>query len=145
MVSLEKITENNYRDCFNLKVTEHQTKFVSTPITSLAKAYVFYDIITPFSIYNDDVMVGFMLLRFNVEYDNYFIWQLLIDEKYQHKGYGKEALKLAIEWMKKDVRCKNITTTYIIGNEHAKNLYTQLGFERMNDIEDGEIDLILHL
>ncbi len=117
MVRLEKITEDNYRACFALKVAENQTNFVSSNILSLAKAYVFYDIVLPFAIYND--------------------------KKYQSKGYGKQAMKLAIEWMKKDDRCQEIVTTYKIGNEHAKKLYTQLGFHQMGEVEDGEIDMVL--
>ena len=145
IVRLEKITEDNYRECLGLKVGEEQTSFVSSNMKSLASAYVYYNRVTPFAIYNDELMVGFMLLRFNEKYNNYFIWQLMIDERYQSKGYGKQALKLAIEWMKKDERCCEIVTTYIEGNEKAKKLYTQLGFQRMNEIEDGEIDMVLSL
>ena len=32
--------------------------------------------------------------------DNYNLWRLMIDEKYQNKGYGKEAVKLALEFIK---------------------------------------------
>lgn len=143
MVTLEKITEDNYRACLDLKVAESQTSFVASNILSLAKAYVFYGIVWPLAIYNDDIMVGFMLLRFNEEYSNYFIWQLMIDEKYQSKGYGKQGMKLAIEWMKKDHRCHEIVTTYKVGNDHAKKLYTQLGFQQMGEEEAGEIDMLL--
>lgn len=145
MIKLEKITEDNYKECLELKVAEDQTKFVSSTTLSLAKAYVFRDIVTPFAIYNDGIMVGFIMMRFNKEYSNYFIWQFMIDEKYQFKGYGKQALKLAMEWMKKDNRCHDIVTTYILGNETAKNLYTKLGFEQMGEALDGEVDMILHL
>jgi len=145
MVRLEKITEDNYRECLDLKVVEDQTSFVSSNMKSLAKAYVYYNRVTSFAIYDDELMVGFMLLRFNEEYNNYFIWQLMIDERHQSKGYGKQAMLLAIEWMKKDERCHEIVTTYIEGNDQAKKLYIQLGFQRMNEIEDGEIDVVLHI
>lgn len=68
----------------------------------------------------------------------------MIDERYQSNGYGKLALSLAIEWMKKDKRCHEIVTTYIDGNEHVKNLYTNLGFQQMVESEHGEIDMVLH-
>jgi diamine N-acetyltransferase len=145
MVRLEKITEDNYRECLDLKVAEHQTSFVSSNMKSLAKAYVYYNRVASFAIYDDELMVGFMLLRFNEEYNNYFIWQLMIDERHQSKGYGKQAMLLAIEWMKKDERCHEIVTTYIEGNDQAKKLYTQLGFQRMNEIEDGEIDMVFYI
>jgi diamine N-acetyltransferase len=145
MVRLEKITEGNYEECLGLKVAENQTSFVSSNMKSLATAYVYYNRVTPFAIYDDELMVGFMLLRFNEEYNNYFIWQLMIDERHQSKGYGKQAMVLAIEWMKKDERCHEIVTTYIEGNDQAKKLYTQLGFQQMNEIEEVEIDMVLHI
>ncbi|MFZ5354855.1 MAG: GNAT family N-acetyltransferase [Bacillota bacterium] len=143
MVRLERITEDNYKECLNLKVRADQESFVSSNAHSLAKAYVYYHIVTPFAVYEDDIMVGFMLIRFNERFCNYFIWQFMIDERYQGRGYGKEAMILAINWMKTDERCKEIVLTYKEGNECAEKLYTQLGFVRLNDIEDGEIDMVL--
>lgn len=145
MVKLKKIDEENYRECINLKVEESQQKFVSANVLSLAKSYVYYDKVTPFAIYNDDIMVGFILLRFNEEYSNYFIWQLMIDGKYQSKGYGRQALEQAIKWMKNDSRCKEIVTTYIEGNDVARELYYSLGFKQLGELIDGEVDMILKL
>lgn len=144
MISLEKITADNYRTCIELKVREDQKSFVTSNMYSLAKAYVFYDIATTFAIYNDDEMVGFMLLKFNEENRYYFVWQLMIDERYQGKGYGKQAMKLAIEWMKSDERCSKILTTYIVGNDSARNLYTKLGFKQMGEDAEDEIDMVLN-
>ncbi|WBW96304.1 GNAT family N-acetyltransferase [Oceanirhabdus sp. W0125-5] len=143
MIRLEKITQENFDECINLKVAEEQKDFVSSPTLSLAKAYIHYDVISPFAIYNDDIIVGFIMLRYNEGYNSYFIWQLMIDEKYQSKGYGKQATKLAIEWMKKDERCKEIVTTYKKGNNCARDLYLKLGFEHMEDFGDDEMDMVL--
>jgi len=143
VVRLEKITSENYTECLNLKVAEDQKEFVSSNTLSLAKAYVFKDIVSPYAIYNDDIMVGFIMLRYNEGYNSYFIWQVMIDEKYQSKGYGKQALNLAIEWMKKDERCHEIITTYKKGNQCAADLYTKLGFENMEDFGDDEMDMVL--
>lgn len=147
MVRLEKITPENYSECINLKVAENQKEFVSSTVVALSKAYVYRECVTPFAIYNDDLMVGFIMVRFYKEFENYFIWQLLIDEKYQYKGYGRQAMNLAIEWMKKDERCKSIVTTYKNGNNVAKKLYESFGFVEMEEEpEDGydEKDMILN-
>ena len=42
-LTLKKIDESNFIDCFNLKLGENQDKFVSHPIRSLAQAYVYYN------------------------------------------------------------------------------------------------------
>lgn len=145
MVRLEEITEENYRECLKLKVAEEQQKFVSPNVLSLAKAYIHYDEVTPFAIYNDDIMVGFIMVRFWKEDNYYFIWQFMIDERYQNKGYGKKALNLIIEWVKTEKDCKKLVTTYIEGNEQARLLYTKVGFEPMSELLDGEVDMVLHL
>lgn len=145
MVRLEEITEKNYRECLKLKVAEGQQKFVSPNVLSLAKAYIHYEEVTPFAIYNDDIMVGFIMVRFWKEDNYYFIWQFMIDERYQNKGYGKKALNLIIEWVKTEKDCKRLVTTYIEGNEQVRLLYTKVGFESMSELLDGEVDMVLHL
>ena len=44
-----------------------------------------------FDIYDDDTPVAT---------DNYNLWRLMIDEKYQNKGYGREAVRLALDFIK---------------------------------------------
>lgn len=145
MVRLGTITPNNYRECLDLKVSEEQNSFVSANDLSLAKAYVFYDIVKPFAIYDDNIMIGFIMLRFNKEYNNYFIWQFMIDETYQSKGYGKQTLDLVIDWVKTNSSCNDIVTTYIAGNYKAKRLYEKLGFVEFGKSEDDEVDMVLHM
>ncbi|MCM1988920.1 GNAT family N-acetyltransferase [Oceanirhabdus seepicola] len=145
MVWLEKVTADNYRECLKLKVAEDQEHFVTSNDISLARAVASYDKVTPFAIYNDDIMVGFIMLRFNEGYNNYLIWQLMIDERYQSKGYGKQAMKLAIEWMKNEDRCYEIVLTCKDGNHLAEKMYTKLGFEKMSEVVDGEVDMVLRL
>ena len=41
MISLRKITEENFIDAFSLKLASGQEEFVSHPIRSLAQAYVY--------------------------------------------------------------------------------------------------------
>ena len=52
-LTLRKVDESNFIECFNLKLGYGQDKFVSHPIRSLAQAYVYYNQCTPFVIYKD--------------------------------------------------------------------------------------------
>ena len=36
----------------------------------------------------------------NVATGNYNLWRLMIDKNYQHKGYGRQAVKLALDFIK---------------------------------------------
>ncbi len=145
MIKIERVTRENFDECIGLKVTKEQEDYVSSNTLSLAKAYAYYDCTAPFAVYNDDEMVGFILLRLSIERGWYIIWQFMIDERYQGKGYGKQAMRLAIDYMKQDERCKAIALAYKEGNEAARRLYESLGFKQMGEMEDGEVDMILEL
>lgn len=144
MVNIKVVDESNYNACFNINVKDEQEKFITNPIKCLAKAYVYREFVYPFAIYNDDLVIGFVMIRFNKEFNNYFIWQFMIDEKYQGKGYGKQAMKRVLEWIKSDGKSNEVVTTYIEGDDIAKNLYTTLGFKEFQNF-DGEVDMILNV
>ena len=76
----------------------------------------------------------------------------MIDEKYQNKGFGKEALKKAIEFIKTKPcgEAKYITLSYEKENVVAKNLYASFGFYEPEEFapyyqEDDEIRAILKI
>ena len=96
-LNLRKIDENNFLECFNLNLEDGQDKFVSHPIRSLAQAYVYYNQCTPFGIYNENTMVGYVMVIYDYDDETYNIWHMMIDKKYQNKGYGAKALKLCVD------------------------------------------------
>lgn len=65
MIQLRKITEENFIDAFNLKLAPGQERFVSHPIRSLAQAYVYREQCQPFGIYEDDTMVGYIMVIYD--------------------------------------------------------------------------------
>lgn len=83
MINLRKITQDNFTQAFNLKLAQGQEEFVSHPIRSLAQAYVYRDQCQPFGIYDDDVMVGYVLVIFDYDIPEYDIWHMMIDESKQ--------------------------------------------------------------
>ena len=91
-VHLKPITEDNFLDAFNLKLGAGQEAFVSPPIRSLAQAYVYRTQCQPFGIYQDDVMVGYVMVIYDYDVPEYDIWHMMIDASQQAKGYGKAAL-----------------------------------------------------
>lgn len=146
MMTFQNITEENYKECLNLKVGKSQTDFVGSNATSLAKAYVFKELVTPLAIYEEDIMIGFLLLRHTQNPENCFLWEFMIDEQHQSKGYGKQALHLLIEWVKANTASHSLTTTYKWGNVWAEQLYKKAGFEFLDSSEAyQEEDLILYL
>ena len=98
-IHLEKIDENNFLQAFGLKLGEGQDKFVSHPIRSLAQAYVYRDQCTPFGIFCGETMVGYVMVIYDYDLEEYDIWHLMIDKEHQGRGYAKEAMRLCLEYI----------------------------------------------
>ena len=147
MISLRKISEENFIDAFNLKLGEGQDKFVSNPIRSLAQAYVYRDQCQPFGIYNDDIMVGYVMVIYDYDIPEYDIWHMMIDEKYQGKGYGKVALEQILSYVgtKPFGDSNRVTLTCNKDNTSALTLYRNLGFKDTGVVDEDEIELSLNI
>lgn len=128
MVALRSITKDNLDEVLRLKVSKNQESFVSANSYSLSQAWVYKNTAFPFAIYADEVLVGFMMLGYYEERDQYTLWKFMIDEKHQNKGYGKQALTLGIEYLVQNFHVKSIYTGVVFGNAVAKKLYESLGF-----------------
>ena len=141
MIKLDEITADNLEVVLKLKVSKEQENFVSTTAYSLAQAYVYRENAYPFAIYADDTLVGFIMFGLYELRNQYTLWKFLIDEKYQNKGYGKMALALGIEYMKKQYDIKEMYTGVAIDNDVAERLYHSVGFQLTGLIENGMKEL----
>jgi len=135
MVYFKEITPDILDDVLNLEVFEHQKNFVSSNIYSLAQAWAYRKTAFPFAVYSDSTLVGFIMLGYYECKKQYTLWKFMIDKKYQHRGYGREALKLAIKYLISNFHVREIFTGVVFDNTNAKKLYSSLGF-----IETGEAD-----
>lgn len=155
-MEFRKITWDNFIECIELQVADEQQRFISSNQHALAEAYVAsdegQDIIT-FAIYKDEVMVGFIMMYYddgngNFNYSSYGIFKMMIDKRYQGKGYGKEVMIKAIEYFKTAPhgKARVVELTYKPENVVAKNLYTSLGFvETGSRLACGEVHAELAL
>jgi len=149
MIRLQEITEANFSECINLKVSEEQQTFVASNVKSLAQAWLYPNNARPFSIYDDETMVGFLMVDIDFHWhgdkNTAYLWRLMIDEKHQGKGYGKAAVQLAIKYLEENTNPDKIKTAYVPSNESAKRLYESLGFIVNGEVDDGEIVMELNL
>lgn len=138
---LKKVDESNFIECFNLKLGYGQDKFVSHPILSLAQAYVYYNQCTPFVVCKDNMIIGYVMVIYDYDEETYNIWHMMIDEKYQGKGYGTKVIKLCIEYIKTKPfgKSNNIILTCNIDNVHAIHIYEKLGFKDTGEHDDDEM------
>lgn len=143
MVELREITMENLDDVLNLKVAKGQERFVSTTAYSLAQAWVSRETAYPFAIYADGVAVGFIMLGYYEERNQYTLWKFLIDEKHQRKGYGREALGLGLRYLLDRFHPHAVYTGVAFGNSAAKGLYESMGFRETGETDETMLEMKL--
>ena len=149
-VTLREITDANRELVAALRVRADQEQFVSSVAESIEEA-----VATPQgspwyrAIYADDEPVGFVMLSWNVTpapgiLGPFFLWRLLIDERHQRHGYGREALTQVTEHVRA-AGGTELLTSYHPGDGEPWPFYQGFGFERTGAIEEGEYVLRLDL
>jgi diamine N-acetyltransferase len=151
MISLRPVDATNYRECIELSVAPEQEGFVASNVRSLAEAYVWREGAEPYAVYADEELVGFALLFpfGDVEYPSLpkpgtelgmVLVRLMIDARFQGKGYGREAVEAIVE----NVRARGLATvrlSVVPENEQAIELYRRSGFAETGGVQGGEIVL----
>lgn len=146
-ITLRKIDEDNFLDAFGLELGEGQEEFVSHPIRSLAQAYVYYSQCTPFGIFYQDEMVGYVMVIYDYDLEEYDIWHMMIDKAHQHKGYGRMALERCLEYIagKPFGTSNKVVLTCNRDNAAALELYREFGFSETGNSDGEEVELALVL
>ena len=161
MVHLEEINKYNVWDVIELTVKKEQESFIAGNEWSLVHAYVgnkTEGAVYPFGIFDDDKAVGFLMIAYDygevcndpdapeISQKNYFLWRLMIDEEEQGKGYGKKAVKLALEFVKTFPHGKAdyCWLCYDKKNEVARKLYLSMGFQEIGE-QDDDINAVIKL
>ena len=135
-ITLMDIDEHNWRE--DLAVEEEQKAFVSDQYRLLARAYAHRNRRAQAKmIYADDTPVGMLLYYDLEECQAYDFSQLFIDRRFQGHGYGRKAVQMVIEQMRRERKYNQVYLCCIEGNTSAYHLYTQLGF-RPNGTRDGD-------
>ncbi len=127
MILLKSVDENNFEEVIKLKVSEDQQTFVATNVFSIAQSKVLPECI-PLAVYDDEELVGFAMYAMDREDNEYWIYRLMIDEKYQSKGYGRAAMEALIKHISADKEHNIIYISFEPENKRAKALYVSLGF-----------------
>ncbi|WP_339170436.1 GNAT family N-acetyltransferase [Paenibacillus sp. FSL R5-0341] len=145
MIHLKPVSVDNWYACTQLNVTEEQKKSFPAPVVYwIAESKVVTDF-QPMAIYYDSDLVGFAVYSDQPDHeDNYWLLALMVDTKYQGRGYGKESLRQLIDLMKESLKCKRIMIGHRPENGIAGNLYESLGFHRVSEeLIDGEVVRLL--
>ena len=161
MIRLEKINHRNVWNIIELEPLESQYPFVASNEESIMEAYI---AITsddayayPFGIYDNETPVGFLMIGYNefgieehapeILKNNYSLWRLMIDKRYQNRGYGREAVRLALEFIRTwpHGKAEYCALSYEPENKVAAKLYHSFGFAENGEMDGDEIVAVLKM
>lgn len=148
MIIFKEITNANIWKVCLLEPFENQKDFVAENMQSLAEAYATRNEgnnALPLAVYNDSDLIGFVMIgkgtvgnenESNLIKENYSLWRLMIDKKYQGKGLGKQTIDAAMNLIRTFPfgEAKKVWLSYEKENTRARDIYRKYGF-----VENGEM------
>ena len=136
-VTLREITEETLGSILQLEVAEDQKTFVASNAVSIAQAH-FSTYAWFRAIYAGDTPVGFVMLYIDQVKPDYGVWRLMIDTAYQGNGYGSQAMRMVIEYVRGLPNAKELAVSYVPGEGNPSHFYEKLGFVETGEWEDDE-------
>jgi diamine N-acetyltransferase len=151
-VRLEEISDGNRAAVLALRVAPGQEQFVSSVPESLAEAAEYLHARPWYrAVVADGIPVGFVMVSWNAEPDPpeiigpWFLWKLLIDQRYQRRGYGAEVVRQIAELVRAEGAAE-LLTSYVPEPGGPARFYERLGFVPAGDVDgDGEVIMRLAL
>jgi len=148
MIRFEEITNKNIWKVCALEPFDEQRDFVAENLQSLAEAYATRNEgnnAMPLAVYDDSMLVGFVMIgkgtvgnedESDLIKENYSLWRLMIDRKYQGKGLGKQTIDAVIALIRTFPfgEAKKVWLSYEPENTRARDIYRKYGF-----VENGEM------
>lgn len=152
-VTLRELSDANRGDVLALRLAPGQDRFVSSVAESLEEAEE-YPRASPWyrAVYAGDEPVGFVMLSWDCVpqppevIGPWFLWKLLIDERHQRHGYGREGVRLVTDLVR-EAGADELLVSFVPEGEGGPGpFYEGLGFVPTGDVDaDGEIILRLDL
>ncbi len=134
--SLRAYSEQNYWDAMSLEVDESQRSFVLDAKTSLCYALAKRRVRRPYVLMEGKRAVGLLVLAIDRRRAYYNVDILLVDRKYQKRGFGKIMLGRGLEILKQK-GARRIEIGVSRYNVAAQRLYFSMGFRRAAVYDEG--------
>ena len=146
MIRLELVNKDNFHQVLDLEVAPKDQRRVASVEYSLAQAWLYRDSedLFPYAVKSGQLTVGFLLLSYQPMENSYYIWRLLIDQKYQNQSFGKEVIRQVLQRARDDQQCHKVTVNYVIGNHKTRYILEKFGFQPVGlDGQEMKMELIV--
>lgn len=136
------ITRLNWRQSLNISAKPEEMLFLAdfapVGLVILAKCYVQPGGLNwlPFAFEADDEIVGICAIA--VADTRVELFHFLIDRSVRRQGFGRQALKRVFEFAQAECPGAELRLTVHNDNVTAQALYSSFGFERTDEVRDGE-------
>lgn len=142
MIRLQEINRGNLWDIIDLKVSREQESLIASNAVSIAQSKIQPECI-PLGVYRDGTPVGFAMYCIDSEDNEWWIYRLMIDARYQGKGYGKEAFKLILNNIREDKTRNRVFLSVDRRGIKSTNLCESMGFKYTGDALGRESIMVL--
>ncbi len=142
---LEPTNGHYLLDLLSMRLEEEQRDFVSSPVMLIAEKVTeeFRDVKQVYMIVDEGVAVGALAIKRGVGTGNYVLDTLLIDRRFQRRGFGSAALLLVIDLLR-SMEGRRVTVCVSPANTAALRLYERHGF-RLAAVYDSALAMELTL
>ena len=141
MIQFRAITDENYMDLIQMKEKDGfcfaaDFNFIED---SLSMAWLNRNRgnTFPFAIYQDETLVGFMMLAHNLEERDLHLWRFMLSMEYRGRGYGIQSVELLIQLAKDSGKYDHISLYCSPKSEAACHIYEKVGFRPTGEADDG--------
>ena len=145
-MTLREITRDTVDEALRLKVAPHQDgRFVATNEESIAQAHFYPENAWFRAVHAREDLVGFIMLWDNPADHEYKLWGLMIDGRFQGRGYGRRAVEL----LAARVRTRPGATALLTGAQPGPGspigFYKKMGFVLTGEVDETDGELIMRL
>lgn len=142
MITLQEINAKNFWDIVELNVHSKQKELVTSNAVSIAQAKVQPECV-PLAIFNDDQPVGFVMYCVDRDDNEYWIYRLMVDMRFQGKGYGRQAMEQVTKIIQQDNSRHKIYLGVHPDGGASVELYKSLGFVFNGQVFGNEHIMVL--
>ena len=142
-VTLRELTDVNREAVFALHVMPEHERFVGGSVQNALADAAECPQAKPWyrAVYAGEEPIGFVMISWNCEpqppeiIGPWFLWKLLIDKRYQGRGYGSEAVRQVAELVRAEGAIE-LLASFVLGDGGPAGFYERLGF-----VPTGEVDV----
>ena len=143
-VSLREITAKTVGKVCALSatLTPPRSNFVAANAFSIAQAH--FDEHAWFrAVYADETPVGFIMISDKPDIPRYFLWRFMIAGDHHGKGFGRRAVELLVEHVKRRPEATELLVSCGQGEGSPEGFYQKIGFKHDGNMYGKEIGLTL--